>query len=427
MAEYRCPLCKQTVSQQLYEQITGVWKEKEARLAALREQEKKLLARSQAMKAAFVTKERKLRDTARRNEQLRLARQKTEFEAKLRKQGLALQRERAAVEREYKAALAKETNRVMGEARARQRTLEADYRSKIREASAAAARTAKEKLRTQQDRIERRERVLRDKNSKLVLQFRTFQNRHAAEDAKREAKIRSLEEQVSKNQTAQKLGLLEEGVLLEELRRQFPGDEFVHTGKGGDIVHGIRDRGAVIGTIVYELKKVTSFSRAHVQQALEAKQLREADYALLVTNAKKTKESTGFFLSRGVIVVYPAATVVLVTILRGNLVALAGLRLTTEQRKQAVQAVLEYVQKPAFRNSIEGIMQSSMELYDTMVKEAEWHKRNWEYRYRGYRTIWDSAKGIGVGTLAFANDEHKKREFPVPETEQPALPMTLDK
>jgi hypothetical protein len=35
MAKYYCPLCKQEVSKTLYEKITGIWQEKEKKLAAL--------------------------------------------------------------------------------------------------------------------------------------------------------------------------------------------------------------------------------------------------------------------------------------------------------------------------------------------------------------------------------------------------------
>ena len=39
MPVFNCPLCKQTVSQKLYEQITGVWKEKQERLKDLTKRE----------------------------------------------------------------------------------------------------------------------------------------------------------------------------------------------------------------------------------------------------------------------------------------------------------------------------------------------------------------------------------------------------
>jgi len=49
MASYNCPLCGQVVTRNLYEKITGIWKEKEELMTSLKEKEKKLFSKEKAM------------------------------------------------------------------------------------------------------------------------------------------------------------------------------------------------------------------------------------------------------------------------------------------------------------------------------------------------------------------------------------------
>ena len=53
MEQFFCPLCNQEVTRIVFEQITGVWQEKEKRLAALKMKEKALLQREQRLLENF--------------------------------------------------------------------------------------------------------------------------------------------------------------------------------------------------------------------------------------------------------------------------------------------------------------------------------------------------------------------------------------
>ena len=43
MAEFKCPLCKQDVTRELFEKITGIWKERKVAEKRFKEQEKEFI------------------------------------------------------------------------------------------------------------------------------------------------------------------------------------------------------------------------------------------------------------------------------------------------------------------------------------------------------------------------------------------------
>ena len=88
--------------------------------------------------------------------------------------------------------------------------------------------------------------------------------------------------------------MLEEDILLGKLKELFPQDIFEHPGKGGDIIQFVFEQGEQIGKIVYECKKVKYFDKKHIEQAKTARQIREADFAVLVTNVFPSKKQYYF-------------------------------------------------------------------------------------------------------------------------------------
>jgi hypothetical protein len=199
--------------------------------------------------------------------------------------------------------------------------------------------------------------------------------------------------------------------MLQALQEKFPFDRFEHTGKGGDIVHYIKDGGKEVGIIVYELKKVSNFSSSHIQQTLTAKQTRNADYAILVTNAKRSKNDFGFSITKGIIIIHPAGALTVIAILREQLINISKLKLSNKQREEATRAVLDYIHSPAFKNSIESIIDNTIELYESMKKEVEDHISTWKDRLNRYNDINVKAIAIEsrvVNLIAPAGDVRKR-------------------
>ncbi|KKQ67066.1 MAG: hypothetical protein US89_C0021G0001, partial [Candidatus Peregrinibacteria bacterium GW2011_GWF2_38_29] len=59
--EFKCPLCKQSVSQELFEKITGIWRERRAAEKRLKEQEKELIKQKKESQKQFEIEKKRLK------------------------------------------------------------------------------------------------------------------------------------------------------------------------------------------------------------------------------------------------------------------------------------------------------------------------------------------------------------------------------
>lgn len=403
MSRFECPLCHQAVSQSLYEKITGIWKEKEKKLEELKQKEQNLVKKEKLLKEK-IEKEKKTMSA--------------KFTARLNTERTKLQREILQIQNKFKNRLAREVNSALKIQKNDFKSREIYWKEQLKISGRNAVEAAQKKLSQQKEKIEKRERNLKNKNIRLLDQYRSLQSKYTVNLENSSKKIKSLEEQLTKNQTPQMLGLLEEAVFLKKLAECFPEDRFMHTGKGGDILQYVTYKKKEIGSIVYELKKVANFSKDHITQTLQAKEKREADYGILVTNAKRSKDDAGFSVSKSVIIIHPAAVMVLVTILREHLMTVSRLKLSGEQRKQTVQAVLEYIQSPNFKNSIDNIIQDTLDLYEDLRKEVERHTKTWDFRLNKYRGIYAKTNQIQSKVIyLIGNDENKKKLLPAKMTD----------
>ncbi len=399
MGKYQCPLCKQEVSKALYEKITGIWQDKEKQMAKLREKKKNVKGKEQKRLAQFASEKKQIVNREKAKYERILSVQQREI---LRERE-SFKRERAKIDADFKRRLSSETNRIMRNEFSKRKEIERDLKRRF-------AESAKDAIRKENDKLQREKRLQKNRYDQLNKQFRSLQTKNMKELEKANQKIKSLEEQVKKNQTPQVLGLLEEEDFLSKLKEMYPNDGFDHTGKGGDIIHHVFFNKVEVGRIVYELKKVSAFNPVHISQAYEAKQKRNADYAILVTNAKRRKEDFGFSVQSGVIIIHPAGALVLISIVRDQIISISKLKLTGEKRSQAVNAVLEYVQGPAFKNGIESIILDTVELYNRLKKEVKDHINSWESRLDKYRNIHTHANKIGskVVDILVPESAHKK-------------------
>ena len=204
---------------------------------------------------------------------------------------------------------------------------------------------------------------------------------------KQQEKILNLEKQLKDKTTPQIEGLLYEDQLMEALQKEFPSDKFTNTGKGGDILQEIVLEKEVCGILIFECKKVSHWSSAHVEQAYEAKIKRQAEFAVLVTNAPK-KGSGGFFIEKGVIVVSPGGALAIAGILREQVIKIARLKLSKAQKEEAVEQTLKYLQGAEFKNSLELVIKKTVELYDDLKIECKDHIKIWKKRHDTLKSMY---------------------------------------
>lgn len=411
MEAHLCPLCKQAVSKLIFEKITGIWGEKERRLEALRKKEKDLKKREQDLLKKFADEKKKLTASMDAKFKASLDLKIKSVQKAAQKEQDKLRKEKAALERAFQQKLATETNRLLNQEKLRHQHLMDELQQRFEKQAAQKIERSNQALQKDKNRFEREKQIQANRYTQLNRQFSALQSRNAEEIRKREDKIKQLQEQLRNNKTPSELGFANEKEMLQALKAKFPSDRFEHTGKGGDIVHCIMDGNKEIGIIVYELKKVSHFSNAHIHQALAAKQQRNADYALLITNAKRNKNDFGFSVSKGVVIIHPAGALTLIAILREHLVSLCKLKLSNKQREEAIRLVLDYVHSPAFKNSIESIIENTIELYESMNKEIKDHINTWQDRFSKYNNI--NIKAVAIETrvirLISPNGDAKKK------------------
>ncbi|NWG03568.1 MAG: DUF2130 domain-containing protein [Syntrophaceae bacterium] len=425
MSEYRCPLCDQPVSKELYEKITGIWKEKEQKLADLRKKEQQLREREKSLKESYQKKERNMHEKFTEETDRKLKLQERQYKSKLLAMKERIDREREKIKKDYQKQLSVAVDQTLKCEQAKQKEREQFWKEKLKLSTQKAVDDAKKRLASDRKQLEKKERLWKNRNERLVEQYRSMQNKYSAQLVRANDKIKSLEEQIAKNQTPQVLGLLEEKSFLGKLQGTFPHDRYEHTGKGGDIIHHIIENGKDVGLIVYELKKVVRFNPDHIRQTQEAKQRREADYGILVTNAKRSKDDPGFSLAKGIIVIHPAGVMVLVKILRDHLTTLARLRLTADQRKKTVEAVLDPIQSANFKNTIDTIIQDTIDLYEDMKKEIDKHIKTWEFRLNKYRGINAKSTAVESRVLHLLHEGQRKGRAALPEIVHIPLPNQI--
>jgi hypothetical protein len=403
MAEFKCPLCKQTVSEELFERITGIWRERRIAEKKLKEQGKELLKQQKELKNKFEVERKKLKSEQKIVIEQKLAEKSKKFDVQLQK----LEKEKNAIKEQFDKKIAGAVK--LAEARAKR---EVNSLLKERMQETIKAQVEKATLKTQEGLLRATRTIDATRKQMSTLQ---------QQNQKQQVRISNLETQLQNQTTPQLEGLLYEDKLIEALQKDFPHDKFVHTGKGGDILHHVTLQKNEVGLIVYECKRVGHWQSAHAEQAYAAKIQRKADYAVLVTNAAK-KGAGGFFIEKGVIVVSPGGILALAAILREQIIQIAQLKLTKSQREEAIEKTMEYLHGAEFKNSLELVIRKTVEMYEDLKKECHDHVKGWKKRYESLKSVYTNTAQVQGKTTALISGKHDPFKEILTVQPFPALP-----
>ena len=385
---FNCPLCGKPVTKSLYDKITGIWQERAKQLNRIKEERLRLREEIRGQK-------RKLQEQAGRfgREKNRLIRVAVDKRTKTLNHQLASARlKERELEKRTAKRIAKMTTLAHAQAGRAMAAKLKQLKKEMKESSKVVAKRERERAKSE---VEQRYRKLRYTFDSTLRQMAT-KSRTIREQ---QGEIAELQRQLKRQTTPSVEGLLYEATLLQQLRKKFPDDRYLHTGKGGDILHSIVQNGKEVGRIVYECKRVKNYSVSHVVQTWEAKEKRKADFGILVTNAMK-RGTQGFFAEKGVMIVHPAGVLSLVAVLRGQVVQIADMKLGQLQKDEAIRLTVEYLEGPEFSNSMEGIVEESISLYDDLKEEMKRHFLTWKKRYQSYAKIHSEASRVKDTTNA---------------------------
>jgi hypothetical protein len=285
-------------------------------------------------------------------------------------------------------------------------------------AAKAAVVTAKRK--EQEARAKRKQDVEAARKQGIL----TERKKNELRDRRLMARIKKLEEEkrmLQDHTSPQEIGLADEAVLANRLRKEFPDDSIKHTGKGGDVLHFVRFDTAGAGCIVYECKHTDRISSDHIAQTALAKKTRHASYGILVTTGRR-KGFSGLDQDSGIFIVAQAGVLTLARICRDSLITMAKQRLDAMAKAAAAKRLMDYVTSPVCKTPLEEAISHTARAHKNLVKEMRQHFGDWKERYELYQTIrYDVAHVQKNIERVLRGDEPSKLERP--RFEPLALPM----
>src|SRR5882762_167627 len=128
--------------------------------------------------------------------------------------------------------------------RAKEKKVQKGELEKLKKAAAAASqreRDGRVKAKQRAEEARKEGKLAEKKRSERLMQGQA-------------SKIKKLQDRVKmleKGTTPQGIGLADEPALVIKLKKEFPDDRIEHAGKGGDVLHFARFKGADVGSIVY--------------------------------------------------------------------------------------------------------------------------------------------------------------------------------
>ncbi len=333
----KCPVCGKPLTQAEYDRALGLWKHKQQHIKHLEAQREELEKAAKRREAEF----KKLRQENLRRleaERRKIKQQERAYQHRAKQQQKEFSEQQAQMRRETQQLLREQARDAAQRLKKQRAHLERSFKQRMASEIKTGIEQGVEEQRKEFKKQEVEFRKARNKMGQLENSLKLSANKYdqATEEIKR------LKEQLEKGITPQIEGLLEEDRLLAKLRELYPQDKFEHPGKKGDIIQGVLERGKEVGRIVYECKKVKHFDRKHVEQAKEARRMRQADFAVVVTNAFPTKKQY-YFVEKTVFVISPVSLEPITYTLRESLIRMALLRITSAAKERAVQQVYDYL------------------------------------------------------------------------------------
>lgn len=359
----KCPVCGTPLTQAEFDKALGLWSDKQEHIKHLEAEQKKL------------------------------KQQQRDFEKKYKDAEKKFIFERKQIQKETEKKLQDQKLKIM-------RTVKERLKTEIGKGIEAGIKQHKKEFEKQTAEMKKTQNKMKQLETSLKISAGKYE--------KANEEIKKLKQQIEKGITPQIEGLLEETKLLAKLKELYPRDKFIHTGKGGDIVQIIYEQKKEIGKIVYECKKVKSFNMNFIKQAKEARKIREADFAVLVTNAFPSRKQY-YFVEKTVFVISPVSLEPITYTLRESLIRISILKLSNEAKEIAVQRIYNYLSSSDYNNRINDVSNQLIELAKDLKKEIIGHKKTWDKRYSIYRSIYQDVGVIDYNLKDLVQSKIEKR------------------
>lgn len=240
-------------------------------------------------------------------------------------------------------------------------------------------------------------------------------NEHHLKELEKEKTIKDLKEQIEimkikAEQGSQQLqGEVLELELEDELSRNFPFDDVEEVKKGqrgADVLQKVRtNTGYHCGSILWETKRAKEWSQKWVQKLREDMMEAKADIGILCTTSLP-KEIDKFSVQNDIVVTSTPYSIPVAALVREQVLKVSRERSVNEGMSGKKDLLYNYLTGSEFRQSMEGIVETFMEMKKDLDSEKRSYTKHWAYREKqmvralsNLSSIYGSMQGLAGNTM----------------------------
>lgn len=252
---------------------------------------------------------------------------------------------------------------------------------------------------------------LQEERNNLTEQIRgQEQERNALKETEFQLKLKELEKQLddqkklademkrkAEQSSMQRQGEVQELLLEEILREQFPFDLIEEVGKGvegADCIQVVRNTiGIECGRIIYESKRTKGWNNSWVDKLKADMRNRGADVAILVTQTFP-KDMERFGEKDGILICSFNEVAGVSHLVRNNIIRIHDVQRSQENKGDKMQMLYDYLTGNEFRGQMEAIVEGFMSLKQSISKERIQMEKLWKEREKQLEKVLLSTSGM---------------------------------
>lgn len=237
----------------------------------------------------------------------------------------------------------------------------------------------------QQERERLAEEIRKLEEQRMAARETEFQLRMKEMEEKLESQKKLAEEMRRKAEqgSMQLQGEVQELVLEEMLRNNFPFDIISEVGKGvrgADCIHTVRNNfGQECGKIIYESKRTKDFSNEWIDKLKADMRSQGADVAVIVTQAMP-KDMDGFGEKEGVWICTFSEAKAVAYMLRDGIVKVYNAAKSQENKGDKMHLLYNYLTSNEFAEQWKAIREGFMSMKLSIQKERDAMEKLWKAR-----------------------------------------------
>ena len=185
--------------------------------------------------------------------------------------------------------------------------------------------------------------------------------------------------------------------LEASIRRCFSDDEIVPVPKGahgGDLLQHVRDeRAHPCGTIIWESKRTKAWSDGWIEKLKDDRLAAKAQLAIIVTTAMP-KSAASFECREGIWIAPPQLAVPVAAALRLSLIGAAAAKRAVDGRQDKMSMVYDYLTGPEFKNRVMAVVDAFTAMRADLDDEKRAIQRVWAKREKQIDRVLVNTAGL---------------------------------